>query len=210
MVDEHFLPLLENSLTQPGGDHYLSRLHLGVMLYELGRREEGVKQWQASVEEQPSPFALRNLAYDARLKGNIDQAASLMEQAVALEGFTIDKAFSEELMDLFLATKQYQKAWDFYHTLPEQFQRQDRLSMQAGVAAVELPEPDFAFAESLFTRDIACIREGDNTLTDLYSRLHVRKLMLDPANTMTQEEAEAYVNEHCQPPRWIDFRMVMK
>ena len=31
MVDPNFLPLLEQSLKKPGGDHYLARLHLGVM-----------------------------------------------------------------------------------------------------------------------------------------------------------------------------------
>ena len=210
MVDENFLPLLEASLEREGGDHYLSRLHLGVMLYELGRREEGAAQWEKSLELQRSPFTLRNLAYDARMKGDLDRAVSLMEESVALEGFAIDKVFSEEMMDLYLATGQFEKAWNFYNSLPESFRSQDRLSMQAGVAAVELPEPDYAFVEELFTRDIACIREGDNTLTDLYSRLHVRKLLLDPDNKMTQAEAEAYVKENCKPPRWIDFRMVVK
>ena len=37
-----------------------------------------------------------------------------------------------------------------------------------------------------------------------------RKLLLDPDNKMTQAEAEAYVKENCKPPRWIDFRMVVK
>ena len=82
--------------------------------------------------------------------------------------------------------------------------------MQAGLAAVELAEPDFPFIEALFTRDIACIREGDNTLTDLYARYHVRKLLMEPGSTMTQQEAEAYVAENCIPPRHIDFRMVVK
>lgn len=210
MVDGHFLPLLTESLEKPEGDHYLSRLHLGVMLYELGRREEGVDQWKKSLEMERSPFTLRNLAYDARLKGETDQAIEWMEEAVRLEGFSIDRAFSEELMDLYLAGGKFDKAWEFYQKLPEELKAQDRLSMQAGVASMELAEPDFAFAEALFTRDMACIREGDNTLTDLYRRYQVRSLLAEPGNAMTQKEAEDYVDQNCAPPAWIDFRMVIK
>lgn len=210
MVDPNFLPLLEQSLKKPDGDHYLARLHLGVMLYELGRRAEGVEQWEISLRMRRSAFALRNLAYDAKLKGEAEAATALMEEAVALEQHRIDKGFSEELMDLLLKTGQYEKAWTFYQALPETLRSQDRLTMQAGLATVELPEPDFALIESIFTRDIACIREGDNTLTDLYAKYHVRRLLLQPGNTMTPAEAEAYVKENCRPPRFIDFRMVVK
>ncbi|MCI9601177.1 MAG: DUF5107 domain-containing protein [Lachnospiraceae bacterium] len=208
MVDEHFLPLLEKSVKKPEGDHYLSRLHLGVMFYELGRREEGVEQWERSLNMERSPFTLRNLACDARRKGELQKAEELMEEAVRLEGGSVDRAFAEERMELLLISGQFEKAWDFYQSLPEAYQSQDRLSMQAGVAAIELPDPDFAFVEALFTRDIACIREGDNTLTDLYRRYKVRSLLAKTDNVMTQEEAERCVDQNCEPPYWIDFRMV--
>ncbi len=210
MVDEHFLPLLEESVKKPEGDHYLSRLQLGVMLYELGRREEGVRQWELSLERERSPFALRNLAYDAGQKKDLEKAVELMKEAVRLEDGAIDRAFSEELMELLLASGRFEEAWDFYQGLPEAYRSQDRLSMQAGVAAMELPEPRLAFVEALFTRDIACIREGDNTLTDLYKRYKVRSLLVDKEQSMTMEEAERYVEKNCEPPYWIDFRMVIK
>ncbi len=210
MVDEHFLPLLEESVKRPEGDHYLSRLQLGVMLYELGRREEGVRQWELSLERERSPFALRNLAYDAGQKKDLEKAVELMKEAVRLEDGAIDRAFSEELMELLLASGRFEEAWDFYQGLPEAYRSQDRLSMQAGVAAMELPEPPLAFVEGLFTRDIACIREGDNTLTDLYRRYKVRSLLVDKEQSMTMEEAERYAEKNCEPPYWIDFRMVIK
>jgi len=210
MVDGHFQPLLEKSLDRPGGDHYLSRLHLGVMLYELGQREEAVEQWEKSVELHPSPFALRNLAYEARQTGDTGYAISLMKEAVALEDFSIDKAFSEELMDLLLADGEYEQAWEFYLGLPEELRVQDWLSVQAGVANVELEYPDWRFIEELFVREIACIREGDNTLTDLFARYHVRKILSDLNCNMTIQEAEQYVKKNCIPPRHIDFRMVVK
>lgn len=210
MVDEHFLPLLKKSLDLPGGDHYLSRLHLGVMLYELGKQKEAVEEWKKSMEFRPSPFTLRNLAFDARSRGETERAVSLMKEAVSLENYSIDKAFSEELMDLFLAAGQYEQAWNFYLELPKEYQEQDLLSLQAGTANVELEHPDFAFIEALFVKEIACIREGDNTLTDLFFRYHVRRVMMDPKNKMSFEDAGRYVKENCIPPRHIDFRMVVK
>lgn len=208
MVDDNFLPLLQESLNVANGDHYLSRLYLGVMLYEIGRRDEGVAEWKTSLKMRPSPFALRNLAYDAKLKGNLESAIHLMKEAVSLEKFSIDKGFSEELMEMLIEAKQFEDAWDFYWTLPDSYRVQDRLTMLAGVACIELDSPDYAFVEELFVRDLSCIREGDNTLTDLFFRYHVRKRLSDPANTLSLQEVENNVLRHCKPPRHIDFRMV--
>lgn len=208
MTDEKFYPLLKESLKHPKGDHYLSRLHLGVMEYELGDCSEGVKEWQVSLKLCPSPFTLRNLAYDARVHGEMEQALKLMKEAVELEDNRIDEIFSEEYMDLLLVNRRFEEAWNYYHSLPGDRKDSDRLTLQAGLGGVELKE--YAFVENVLSREFACIREGDTSLTDLYFRLQEQKLLDRPDNTMSVDEVRKYVQEHSKPPKEIDFRMFVK
>lgn len=205
LVDETVLSTLEMSMNHPKGDHYLSRLHLGVMYYELGRREEGAVQWEKSIALQPSPIALRNLAQDLRLKGDLSGAIDLMEQAVTLEQCQIDRAFSEEYLELLISAKRWDDAWAYYQSLPNERKSADLISMTAAIAAVELGQ--YAFVEALFTRDIAVIREGDNTLTDLFFRMTAKK-EAEAKGVPCTPDFEAEIKKTHQPPYHIDFRMV--
>jgi tetratricopeptide (TPR) repeat protein len=205
MTDAKFRALLETSLTKKEGNHYLSRLHLGVMLYELGERAEGVRLWKESVEMNPSPIALRNLAYDARVKGDMSSAVSYMKRAIDPDN-AVDKAFSEEYMDLLLTAKKYQEVWEYYQNLPPEKRAEDRISVLAGLAAVRLNE--YTFVEALLKRDLACVREGDNSLTDIFFLWQTQKTMKEKHTE--ENEAAAYVCQNIMPPGNIDFRMFVK
>jgi hypothetical protein len=179
---------------------------LGVLLYEQGERDEGARLWKESVELKASPVVLRNLACHARLKGDSASAVLYMKQAVELEGNKIDKVFSEEYMDILLSQKKYAEAWDYYRNLPPDIKAADKVSVLAGLAAVQLDE--FGFVEELLRRDLACIREGDNSLTDIFFLWQTRKLMKEKG--MVEKQAETYVHENIIPPSHIDFRMFVK
>lgn len=207
MVDKKFENLLRQSIHTEEGDHYLSHLHMGVFEYENGNRQAGVEEWKKSIEEKPSPFAYRNLAYDAKMQGDLKQALLWMEQAVTLENNEMDKVFSEEYMQLLLDAGEYRKAWEYYENLPEERRQSDRLTLQAGLAGVEIGE--MGFVDNIFEREFSCIREGDTSLTDLYYRYHVKKFMEENAG-VDEEEAVRYVEENCIPPEEIDFRMFVK
>jgi tetratricopeptide (TPR) repeat protein len=208
MVDRKFRKLLEDSLGRPGGNHYLSKLYLGVMLYELGERDIGVKLWKESVDLRPSPIALRNLAYNAKINGDFESAIAYMRKAVDLEAQRIDKVFSEEYMDLLLSQNKYGDVWEFYQKLPEAVKAADRVGVLTGLAAVHLGE--LTFVEELLGRDLACVREGDNSLTDMFFCWQCQKLLKRPDNTMNEAEAEVYVRKNIKPPSHIDFRMFVK
>ncbi|MDO4274970.1 MAG: DUF5107 domain-containing protein [Eubacteriales bacterium] len=208
MVDEKFYPLLKESLEKSQGCHYLTWLHLGVMEYERGNRKAGAEAWENSLKLCPSPFTLRNLAWDRRLDGDMDKAVELMKGAVEKEDNGIDKIFSEEYMDLLLENGKFGQAWAYYQKLPEERKKGERLTLQAALAGVELKE--YSFVEKVLSREFACIREGDNSLTDLFTRYHVLKKLDEPENTMTLKEAQEYVEKNCIPPKEIDFRMFVK
>jgi hypothetical protein len=206
MVDNKFRKPLETSMTRPEGKHYLSKLYLGVLLYEQGERDAGARLWKESAELKASPVALRNLACHARLKGDSVSAVLYMKQAVELEDNKMDRALSEEYMDLLLLQKKYAEVWDYYRNLPPDIKSADKVSVLAGLAAVRLDE--FGFVEELLQRDLACIREGDNSLTDIFFLWQARKLMKEKG--MDEKQAEAYVHKNIIPPSHIDFRMFVK
>jgi hypothetical protein len=176
------------------------------MLYEFGEQDAGIKLWKESVSMKASPVALRNIAYDARLKGDLTSAASYMKQAVELEDGKIDKAFSEEYMEILLLQKKYDEVWEYFQNLPPHRKSADRISVLAGLAAVRLDKYDFI--ENLLLRDLACIREGDNSLTDIFFLWQTKKMMKE--KRMEEQEAEAYVRKKIRPPSHIDFRMFVK
>jgi tetratricopeptide (TPR) repeat protein len=208
IVDQKFQKLLKDSLAKPEGNHFLSKLYLGVMLYELGERDAGVRFWKESVDMKPSPIAFRNLAYNAKVNNDFGSAISYMKKAIDLEAQKIDKAFSEEYMEILLSQNQYSEVWEFYQKLPEAVKAADRISVLAGLAAVHLDE--FAFVEELLGRDLACIREGDNSLTDIFFYWQRQKVLKRPDNNMDEVQADIYVRKNIKPPVHIDFRMFVK
>ena len=82
----------------------------------------------------------------------------------------------------------------------------DRINVLAGLAAVRLDE--FTFVEGLLTRDLACVREGDNSLTDIFFLWQIKKAMQE--KHLDEKQAEAYVIKNIIHPRHIDFRMFIK
>jgi hypothetical protein len=176
------------------------------MLYEQGERKKGVDLWKESVAMNASPVALRNLAYDARINGDIASALSYMKQAVELENNSIDKVFSEEYMDLLLSQQKYAEVWDYYQKLPLGRKSADRINVLAGLAAVRLDE--YAFVEELFKKDLACVREGDTSLTDMFFTRQARALMKEKG--LDEQQAETYARRNTVPPSHIDFRMFVK
>lgn len=207
MVDAKFEHLLRHSLADQKGDHYLAHLHMGVMEYENGNRTAGINEWRKSLEQKASPIAYRNLAYDEKMQGNQNQAIEYMKKAVELEDNKIDKVFSEEYMALLLEAKRYENAWDYYCSLPMKRQESDRLTLQAGLAGVEIGQE--AFVEAVLHREFSCIREGDTSLTDLYFRYQAKKRMQE-IKDCDEQEAARYVEENLNPPEEIDFRMFVK
>jgi len=205
MIDEKWKPLLEESLKNKGGDHYLTHLHLGVMSYENFAFEEGIREWTQSLQMQPSVWSLRNLAVAAWREEKWEKALSYMEQAIDLGACAIDKAFAEEYIDMLLQRSEYQKVWTFYTSAIDEVKQGERVRILVGVAAVELKEYDFL--EKLFQNEYACTREGDDTLVDTWfkyqAQMEAEKKGIECTDALIQE-----IRGKLSPPKVIDFRMV--
>jgi hypothetical protein len=114
------------------------------------------------------PLACRHLSIAAHREGNVNDSLTWMRRAVDHGAATLDQAFAEEYLALLVTAGEYAQAWRLYHDLPAETQQSERCLLSAGRAALELGHDDFV--APLFDRVWAGIREGDNTLIDLWYR----------------------------------------
>lgn len=224
MTGPKWYRLIADSVEKAGGRHWFSLLHLGVALYELTDTtkiateaekwehrqscdEKARQAWMDSAAMVPSVWAYRNLAVWEQARGNTEAAEGYFEK-IAEIGF-LDFALAVEYMKLLNSVEKYEKTWAVYKRLPEQMQQKDRLMILAAKAALELR--NLPFLEDFFRRGHCDIREGENSLTDMwfaYSALQLAKARNIPepeGEVLEQLKEEAW--DLCPPPKEIDFRM---
>lgn len=207
MIDDKWMSLLEDSLTLPGGDNAMARLHLGVMKYELLDADGGISEWKKSLAIKETPWSCRNLAVSEQRRGNQVQAAAYMEAAVRLENNSIDKAFTEEYFDLLSEAGEYDTIWAKYNELPDERKQDECIMMKTGRAAFE--QGEYGFVEVLLSREFAHIREGDNRLVDLWFKYETQKEAVK-LGIPASDELYRKIRAERLPPANIDFRMAVR
>ncbi|MBP5730346.1 MAG: hypothetical protein J6X19_03990, partial [Clostridia bacterium] len=119
--------------------------------------------------------------------------------------------FAAEYMSWLNARGKYEKAWALFTSLPEEIRRVDRITITAAVCALKLNKLDGI--GPVFAQEHADIREGENSLTDLWFEYNARKLGLSRGlspEELTGDTLAALIEEaedNCPPPHEIDFRM---
>lgn len=226
MVSAQWMRLLEESIREKGEDWY-SLLHYGVMLYEQmdgshtayeashwpeypRYTELARKAFIRSVELNPSVWALYGLFCIEKDAGNDDLAERYFDRIFTLQDAYVDFAFPAEYLLYLCKKKKYQKAWDLYRSLPEQLQQNERIVLCASKAAIKLR--NMKFVEAVFKREFAVIREGENTLTEVWFEYCAWKLaeergLGDDVSVEVLSELAQEAWDICPPPRAIDFRM---
>lgn len=205
MTDMKWLPLIKDSLNKEEGYHYYTFLHLGVLLYENGLHDEALDAWRKSIALTPNPFAYRNMAFAMIQQDKSKLALDHMGKAFTLEKGLMDKAFAEEYLGLLITCKQFKKAWDLFNTLPQAVRDEERIQILAAQAAIEVG--DYTYLEQVLAREFAVIREGENTLCELWFRYEVLKLAKQK-NRVYSDDLLKEVKKTLAPPESIDFRMV--
>lgn len=226
MVSPKWMSLLENSI-QANGEDWYSLLHYGIMLYEQMDEEHvayEASHWTEypkftelarraflrSIELNPSVWALYGLFCIERDAGNDDLAEYYYDRIFMLQEAYVDFAFPAEYMMYLCKKKKYQKAWDLYLSLPENLRQNERVVLCVSKAAIKLR--NIEFVEEVFKREFAVIREGENTLTEVWFEYCALKLAKERGlgddvsiEVLSKLADEAW--DTCPPPRAIDFRM---
>lgn len=226
MVSDKWRGILEKSIKN-GEETWYSLMHYGVMLYEAMDHEhiasvaanwpeypkytEMARQtFLRSVEIQPSVWALRCLFCIEHAEGNDELAEQYYDRAFELEASKVDFAFAAEYMTYLNQKGKYEKAWALYRSMPENIRQCDRMMLCAAMTAIKLRKIDFIPA--VFEREYADIREGENSLTDIWFEYCALKMARERGlgDEVQGEELEKLIDEAwdtCPPPAAIDFRM---
>lgn len=226
MVSDKWRGILEKSIKN-GEETWYSLMHYGVMLYEAMDHEhiasvaanwpeypkytEMARQtFLRSVEIQPSVWALRCLFCIEHAEGNDELAEQYYDRVFELEASKVDFAFAAEYMTYLNQKGKYEKAWALYSSMPENIRQCDRMMLCAAMTAVKLRKIDFIPA--VFEREYADIREGENSLTDIWFEYCALKMARERGlgDDVQGEELEKLIDEAwdtCPPPAAIDFRM---
>ncbi|HTL29244.1 MAG TPA: hypothetical protein VL282_08485, partial [Tepidisphaeraceae bacterium] len=204
MTDSSWRKLLDESLSRIGGDHWLSRLHLGVMAYEAGDAPKACEHWKASREAKANPWALRNLAVAARHRGDAGAAAHLWREAFELKRDLLPLAI--ECAEAILSTGHANETLQFIRALPTKFRGYGRIRMIEARAAVAIEDLDCA--EEILLGDLVVpdLREGEVGLSDNWYALQEKKLAKS-RHVIVNEEIRRDVRKRFPPPKHLDFRM---
>ena len=202
MTAPEWLPILEAAhATRPDDAKLLT--HLGIALYENGRRDEAVAHWETAALA-PEPLALRNLSFAAACAG--DEAAALRAMVKAVAALSApNRAYAEEYLMLLTGAGQYAEAWAFYRSLPEALQKTERLSITACFSAFELGEDGF-LAEQ-FARTFSVVKEGEMAFIALWFRREAAREAERRGVPLT-EALIREVKKTANLPHNLDFRML--
>ena len=224
MVSEKWLPRLKACADESGTWDAL--MHYGNAVYEYqntrvyvtdsyddaqeeAQKKEAERAWTASVEKTPNAWSYRNLAILAERREDTEQAEALYDKALSLPEALCDYALASEYLGFLTRLKKYEKVWKIFNTLPVDYQTVDRIQISAAVAAVKLGE--FAYLDAFFKRNHHDIREGEESLTNIWFEYSAHRLARQRGiDTPTPEQLNELIDEAwdlCPPDYSIDFRM---
>lgn len=204
LVNEDWMELLQKAMEKPENQHWSSWLHYGIMQAELGNFDAARESFEKSLSCKENIWALRNIAYSYRLDNDVSKAREYYARLFKLPEAFVDQGFSEEYMGLLSEEKDYETAWAFFQTIPGDLRVKERISLTAGVAALETDHLDYV--ETLFDRSFSIIREGENSTSDMWFRWKARKIAQERGVPYTEEILKE-TRRNCVPPTKMDFRM---
>lgn len=204
-MGDEWRTMLEQSVTMPQGAHWASWLHLGVMRHEALDFDGARAAWSESLKWAPNAWALRNLAMMEAHDRRFGTAADLMEMAWNLGPQIAPLAI--ECAQMLLNAGRAAETRRFIAGLPEQLRTHERLRMiaaRAGFDCVPLAELEPEL-NALFATEVASIREGEASLSDIWFELQERKLAAKEGLPI-DEALRKRVRKEYPPPKHIDFR----
>ena len=205
MVQPEWRQLLQASVDRPGGSHWASWYHLGVMHFRAGDANAARDAWERSLAIEPTPWARRDLAVLAREAGDHHAAA---DQWLAAAQSSPDVApLAIECCQALMRVGRFADVIRFVESLPPPVRKHGRIRLLHAMASLELD--DLATVERYFEGDldIANIREKETLLSDLWFGWHARRLAKERGVAVNEDLRRLARNEY-PPPIRFDFRLV--
>jgi tetratricopeptide (TPR) repeat protein len=203
MVQPEWIKIVERSLENKGGDHWLSRLHLGVMYYQCGKKENAKAEWERSLKHEPSALAYRNLAVFAKDQNDAEQSVEFYRRAYAM-GHHL-KGLLLEYLEALRTVESFDEMLEVLEGLDVNERAKGRICYYESMARLGKGQINEA---ELLLNDIvmADLREGESCLTDLWFELQARKMARQQGKQFDDSLLQS-VRRNMVPPQNLDFRV---
>jgi hypothetical protein len=204
MVEKEWREMLEKAVSIQAGDNWFAHLHLGVMRYYARDFKGARNSWECSNQHNRTPWALRNLAITFWKEGKLDEAAELLMEACRLTPSSTPLVV--ECGCCLIEADQSRRWLEFLPTLAESVCATGRIRLLEAQAA--LAEGGLTTVEKFFDDEVIMddLREGENTLSDLWFAYHERRLS-DAENLPIDDDLQEKVRIQYPLPESMDFRM---
>jgi len=189
---------------------WLTPYHLGVIAFERGESGKAVSLWEQSLERRENPWACRNLAIAALQSGDTRIALDYYRRALKMAGGQ-DRSFAGEYLPLLLDAGKEEEAALLLDACIRQAGSLQALPIPfiEAAARIALSRNDDADLDRIFSHVPADIREGNNTLVELWTEREIGRLVDKGTPRSEAEEItrKALAAGSLVPPEAIDFRM---
>jgi hypothetical protein len=204
VVNAEWGELLEKTLENEGENNWLAWYHAGLIRYHEEDQTGAQRAWERSIDLTWTPWAARNLAFLSWQDGSVNEAADLLIEAYRAApgilplGVECGRCLIEAGRD---------RGWlNLVQGMTVSLRSNGRIRLLEAQAA--LAERELAVVERFFMDEvvIADLREGEDSLTELWFDYHVLRKSIDE-DLPIDEALIARVKEQVSVPRKIDFRM---
>ncbi len=204
MVQAEWRALLEDAANKGGGTNWLAWLHLGMMRYHAGERDDARRAWERSLEQANTPLAMRNLAALAQEEKRFDDAAELLVAACRMRPSL--RPLAVECGRVLIDADRPREWLNLVTKLPQSVRTVGRIRLLEARAALAVG--DFKTVERLFAEKpvIDDLREGDTSLSGLWFDFHEQRLAAAEHVSVNNELRTRVRRDFPMPPE-IDFRM---
>ena len=227
-TSEKWLRHIKDSLERDGGRTWYSLMQYGCAVYDGvdntklaveayseedrdARADEAEKAWKESISICPTAMVYRNLAVLEDQRGNKAEAEKYYDLSIECVGAFDDFGLASEYIGFLLWQKKYEKIWNIFSALPENCKNADRVRIFAAAAAVKLDK--FDFLDEFFREEHYDVREGENSLTDVWFEFCARRMAKERGSfPLTDDKLQELIKEAsytCPPDPSIDFRMTV-
>ncbi len=203
LVSEAWFPKLEKAVLNNKDVSWFLLYHLGLMYYHAGKYQPARTAWERSAKLRPNPWSLRNLAILSWKQDQVEDAANLLLKAHTMAPVL---PLTIELGKCLLASRQPRVWLDLLQNIPASIQANGRVRLLQAQAALEEGEIDIV---ELYFDDlvpVADLREGENSLTDLWFAFRQKQISLEKGRPLVDFPLEE-IKARCPPPEIIDFRL---
>ncbi len=212
MTSDKWLPHIKASIDN-GKENWYSEYLYGVAIYdgvdntkyateayseedECNRARLAEVAWLRSVELCPNYQAYRCLGVLESDRENLDEAEKYYSLAMLCDGAHDDFALLNEYLEILYKNGKYDIAFSEYERAPERLKSADRLKITVALSAVRLGTPEaIKFLERFFDEEHIVIREGENTLTDIWFEYVARRLARERGIALTDDKLDSLIDE---------------